>query len=187
MSEVQPTKLKLCLIGESAVGKTSLIRRFVFDQYDDNYICTIGAKVSKKEIKVKHPENGGQLEVQLMIWDIMGHQGFRKLLQQSYFYGAHGIIGVCDVTRENTLTELKGWLEAVQSVTGEVPIVCLGNKCDLEDEQQVGIDELKSFISGYEKAEHYLSSAKTGFNVELAFNTLSEKIVEGKDWLEEEE
>lgn len=172
MSEGKLKKLKVCLIGDFAVGKTSLIRKFVFDQFDDEYISTIGTKVTKKEVKIKHPGNDELLDVKLMIWDIMGHEGFRQLLKDSYFFGAHGIIGVCDVTRKNTLSELKGWMEAVYDTTGEIPIVCLGNKSDLIGVQQVDLKELQDFVSGYEKAESYLSSAKTGFNVELAFNSL---------------
>ncbi|UCE73663.1 MAG: hypothetical protein JSV56_11645, partial [Methanomassiliicoccales archaeon] len=98
MSELKPFKLKLCLIGESSVGKTSLIKRFVFDQFDDEYICTIGTKITKKEMKVQLQGNGGPKEVQFLIWDIIGHQSFRQLLQQAYFYGTHGLIAVCDIT-----------------------------------------------------------------------------------------
>lgn len=178
MPEVGLSKLKLCLIGESGVGKTSLIRKFVFDQFDDKYITTIGAKVTKKEITVQRPENDGGRNVYLLIWDIIGNLSFRSLLQTTYFYGAQGIIAVCDVTRKNTLSQLKEWMEAVQCVTEDARTVFLGNKCDLKDEQQVDLNELKSFASGFEKAEAFLSSAKTGLNVDLAFKALSEKILE---------
>ena len=176
MSKQKPPKLKLCLMGESAVGKTSLIRRFVFDQFDDKYITTLGTKVTKKEMKIQDPKNQELLEVHLMIWDIMGQQGARQLLQNAYFFGAQGIIAVCDVTRENTLSELHNWVDAVHNVAEEIPTVFLGNKCDL-DEQQVDSNELKKLASQYEKSVAFLSSAKTGYNVALAFKTLSEEIL----------
>jgi small GTP-binding protein len=177
LPEKKPLKLKLCLVGESAVGKTCLIRRFVYDQFDDKYIGTLGTKITKKEIRIQSPDNDGMLDINLMIWDIMGQQGFRQLLQEAYFFGAQGIIGVCDVTRRNTLSELQSWMEAVQSVTDEIPAVFLGNKSDLEDYQEVKLNDIKSFASRYKNTEAYLSSAKTGFNVELTFKTLGERIL----------
>ena len=177
MLEEELFKFKICLIGENAVGKTSLIRRFVTDEFDDKYLKTIGTKTTKKEMKFQSPNNGTR-NVSLIIWDIMGDKGFRLLLQEAYFFGAQGIIGMCDITRKNTLIDLHGWMEAAQSVTGKIPTIFLGNKYDLVDKQEVDLNELNDFASRYEKAIAYLSSAKTGFNVELAFRTLSEKILD---------
>src|SRR5437870_2058230 len=101
----QKMKVKICLVGEGAVGKTCLIRRFIQDQFDDRYISTLGAKVSKKEIKVDGP-NGG-MDVDMTIWDIMGEKGFRELLKEAYFHGAQGVLAVCDVTRKETLDDLE--------------------------------------------------------------------------------
>jgi small GTP-binding protein len=171
---------KICLIGDAAVGKTSLIRRYVFNEYDDKYIITIGAKVTKKELRVRLPKKDELVDVELMIWDIIGQKGFRKLLKDAYFNGAHGVIGVCDNTRESTLLSLDSWMDVVYGVVEEVPTVFLGNKCDLEDEQQIGLNEINSLASGYEKSASYLSSAKTGLNVDLAFEVLSKKILENK-------
>ena len=177
VAEEKPIKLKLCLIGESCVGKTSLIKRFVFDEFDDEYICTIGTKITKKEMVIPLGELNNRKEVHLMIWDIIGHQGFRQLIQQAYFFGTHGLIAVCDTTREDTLKELEGWMDAVLDVTKVIPTVFLGNKCDLEDDMQVSPSELTDFASKYEKTNVFLSSAKTGHNVDLAFKTLGESIL----------
>ncbi len=178
MEEERYIKFKLCLVGESAVGKTSLIRRFVFDQFDDKYIKTIGTKVTKKDMRVQNPNNGEPADVRLMIWDIMGDKGFRQVISQAYFFGAKGIIAMCDITRKQTLSELHGWMDSVQSVTGEIPVVFLGNKCDLINQQELSINDLENFSSSYKQSVTYLSSVKTGFNVELAFQKLSEKILE---------
>lgn len=177
MPEQKVYKLKLCLIGEGNVGKTSLIKKYVFDQFDEKYVCTIGTKVTKKVIKVQRPNGDGEFDISLMIWDIMGQQGFRQLLQDSYFFGAQGIIGVCDVTRKNTLGELNSWMDAVQSVTNKIPAVFLGNKCDLKDWQEVELSDLNSLASRYVNAKAYLSSAKTGQNVDTCFNRLGDIII----------
>src|SRR6058998_257115 len=104
--ESRRMKIKVCLVGEAAVGKTSLIRRFVLDDFDDKYIQTLGTKVSKKELSLPGPAGDGKLKVDMTIWDIMGQKGFRELLKEAYFYGAKGIFAVCDVTRRVTLDDL---------------------------------------------------------------------------------
>ena len=170
-------KLKICLVGEYEVGKTCLIRKYVFNQFSDNYVCTIGTNVTKKRVRIVHPKTKKPIDVQLMIWDIMGRKGLRQLLGQAFYFGAQGIIGVCDNTRETTLSDLDFWIEDIQAVAEEIPTVLLGNKYDLETHQEIGLTEIKSFAAGYEKSAAYLSSAKTGYNVNCAFLNLSEKII----------
>ncbi len=177
MIQEKPIKLKLCLLGPGYVGKTCLIKKYVYDQFDDKYISTLGTKVTKKKIQVQHPGNGRNVDVNLMIWDIMGQQGFRQLLQQSYFFGAHGIIGVCDVTRPSTMNELHEWMTAAFGVTNKVPAVILGNKCDLKEQKEVDINEIVNFATEYGDSVGFLSSAKTGYNVESAFKLLTKKIL----------
>jgi small GTP-binding protein len=177
-AEIKQIKFKVCMVGEGAVGKTSLIKKFVSDDFEDRYITTLGTKVTKKEIKLKNPKNNELMEVRLLLWDILGQPGFRHLLKDAYFYGAQGIIAVCDITRKKTLPELEDWMETVEGISKGIPTVFLGNKCDLVDEQQIDLDDINDFASNYEKSAVYLSSAKTGENVELAFKTISEKILE---------
>jgi small GTP-binding protein len=180
MAEKISYKFKICLVGEHAVGKTCLIRKYVFNEYSDGYITTIGTKVTKKKISVQHPDTKEMVDVDLVIWDIMGQKGFRKLLQEAYFYGAQGIVAVCDNTRESTLSDLEEWIDGVHQITMEIPTMFLGNKCDLIDLQEIGLNELKSFSSGYESPGAYLTSAKTGLNVDLAFDILSNKLLKDK-------
>src|SRR5438046_7342706 len=139
--DVKRMKVKVCLIGEAAVGKTSLIRRFVLDNFDDKYIQTLGTKVSKKELASPSPDGTGELKIDMTIWDIMGQKGFRELLKEAYFYGARGILAVCDVTRRKTLDDLDDWIEGGWSVTGKIRIECLGHKVDLTDQLQIQDDE----------------------------------------------
>src|SRR5881396_1312474 len=81
MPEAQRIKTKVCLVGEAAVGKTSLIRRFVQDEFDDRYITTLGAKVSKREMAFETPDRT-KIHMDMTVWDIMGEKGFRDLLKE---------------------------------------------------------------------------------------------------------
>lgn len=169
-------KLKICLIGDVGVGKTSLIRRFVLDAFDDKYIATIGTKVTKKEIEVKDPKTGAPQRVILLVWDIMGQPSFREVLREAYFYGVEGSLAVCDVTSKESLGELRYWIKAMTSTTGKVPIVFLGNKCDLREETRVPFQDLEVFAKKHDSPA-MLTSAKTGYNVEQAFSTLVEMML----------
>ncbi len=114
-------KAKICLVGEAAVGKTSLIRRYVKDQFEDKYITTLGAKVSKKEMSFEVPKADMNVHLIMVIWDIMGEKTFRDLTKEAFFHGTKGILAVCDLTRYNTLRELDDWIESVFGVVGEIP------------------------------------------------------------------
>jgi GTPase SAR1 family protein len=83
---------KICLIGAGEVGKTSLIKRFILDIFDDKYLKTLGTKVSKKEIVLGIPEKDMNVDLTFLIWDIMGQATFRTLLKDSYFFGASGAL-----------------------------------------------------------------------------------------------
>ncbi|MFQ5909992.1 MAG: ADP-ribosylation factor-like protein, partial [Thermoplasmata archaeon] len=119
-TEEPSMKVKVCLVGDFQVGKTSLIRRFVQDEFDDRYLETIGTKVTKKTVNVDHPSEDGILRVKLLVWDIMGRKEFGDLLREAYFYGAKGIVAVCDLTRPETVDSLREWIDSVVRVTGEV-------------------------------------------------------------------
>jgi small GTP-binding protein len=171
--------LKICLVGEGGVGKSSLIKRFVYEQFSDKYITTLGTKITKKEVTLKHPKKGKSTNIRMLVWDIMGQQGFRQMLQNAYFFGCQGVVAVCDVTRRDTMVFLEDWIKAVYSISGKVPIVFLGNKCDMKNETEVSLKELVDFTSQFDKSFAFLSSAKTGKNVELGFFTLGEQILKG--------
>ena len=170
-------KAKVCLVGEAAVGKTSLIRRYVLDVFDDRYITTMGAKVSKKEFTFR-PTEADTVHVDMTIWDIMGEKGFRDLVKGAFFGGAKGILAVCDLLRYSTLKELDDWVQSVFSVVGEIPVVYVINKSDLRDEAPLlfGEKEIAQATRAFE-APHFYTSAKTGENVEGAFWSLGESIL----------
>src|SRR3989442_1411347 len=133
MIEPRRMKVKVCLVGEHAVGKTSLIKRYVLNEYDDRYIVTLGAKVSKKELALT-PKGADPVQMDMTIWDIMGSKGFRELLREAYFHGAQGILAVADITRYDTLEDLDSWVESVFRTVGEIPVTFAINKTDLKEQ-----------------------------------------------------
>lgn len=165
---------KVCMLGDSGVGKTSLIKRFVFDVFDDQYIETIGTKITKKEIMLKDPE-GQDLNMVLMIWDILGHKS-PKRVPSSYYVGVEGVLVVCDTTRRETYEELDYWVNTLVVMTQYVPIVFLANKVDLVNERQIDEKDMIELASRF-NAPYFFVSAKTGTAVEDAFRTLATNLI----------
>ncbi len=166
---------KICLIGDGPVGKTSLVRRYVLNMYDDSYIATIGTKVSKKMVQVPRPGDR-PVAVDLVIWDIMGQAKFRDILKDAYFRGASGILAVCDMTHLPSLTCLEEWVRAVESVTGETATLVALNKADLAGDAEFDEDEASQVADSF-GGEVLATSAKTGGNVEEAFRLLAMSVV----------
>ncbi len=179
MRENVDYSVKICLVGDGRVGKTCLIRRFVFNEFADKYVTTIGTKITKKNVVLKHPKDRSTTGVRMLVWDIMGQQGFRQMLQDAYFFGCQGVVAVCDITREDTMQALEDWIAAVHQIAGETPIIFLANKSDLKNEAEFTLKDLKKFAKNYKHSYAFLSSAKTGKNVELCFETLGEEILSG--------
>jgi small GTP-binding protein len=174
MVEIQELKTKICLIGDWGVGKTSLIRKFVFDQFDDKYLVTLGTKVSKKRIKFKK-NNGDIIDLNLLIWDVMGQQQFKKIQLLAY-KNTDGVFIVCDITRKDTLTSIVKWYNEILKITGKIPIVILANKSDLVGQEKFSQDELAE-VANRLQATYFYTSAKTGANIEPAFKKMGIKLI----------
>ncbi len=176
MDEPKRLKAKVCLVGEHGVGKTSLIRRYVLDEFDDRYIVTLGAKVSKREMQFGLGTRG-DVQMDMTVWDIMGSKGFRELLREAYFHGAQGILAACDITRYETLSDLDDWIEAVFRTVKPIPIVFAVNKSDLDERAAFGEPQVREATGAF-GAPYFYTSAKTGQNVENAFRALGSAIAE---------
>lgn len=178
-------KAKICLFGEPGVGKTSLIKRYVYDMFDDRYLVTIGTKVTKKTILLKKED---EVQVELLIWDIIGHKSFRTLLLEAYFYGAQGLIGVCDISKKQTLESLHDWINSIRNVIdiSKIPIVIVANKSDLAS-KEITEDDLQNFTKKYNSAKYIFASAKDGTNVNEIFEYIANKIVEGSSEAQQSE
>lgn len=168
-------RLKLCLAGEFAVGKTSLIRRFVYGDYDDRYIATWGTHVTSKEMDIDLRPGQERVPVLLNLWDIMGSKGLRDLRRETYFRGVQGILAVCDATRPETLPALEGWRRSIFRVAGSVPTYVLANKKDA-GELAITAEDLARFCDGWGCPFLY-TSAKSGESVEEAFGGLTKLVL----------
>jgi small GTP-binding protein len=163
---------KICLIGDFAVGKTSLIRQFVERQFSDQYLSTVGVKISKKQIS---PANSAQT-IQLLIWDIEGQTKF-KSISSSYFQGAAGAIVVGDVTRAETMEQLSEHLQLFWKVNPKSQVVLALNKSDLLDPERLSYLMQSLAFNSEQLVGKYPTSAKTGINVDEIFQTLATKFI----------
>src|SRR5215510_11946639 len=161
---------KICLLGAFAVGKSSLMTRFVDSMFSDTYYTTVGVRIEKKVLQL-----GGK-EWHLIIWDLAGEDDFLQV-RPSYLRGASGYLLVADGTRRATLDAAEIMQQRVRDTIGDVPFVLMLNKSDLVDEWEVAertIEALSKRGWTWLKA-----SAKTGAGVEEAFLTLVGKMMEG--------
>mmetsp|Transcript_24501 Transcript_24501/g.56453 ORF Transcript_24501/g.56453 Transcript_24501/m.56453 type:complete len:204 (-) Transcript_24501:271-882(-) len=164
---------KVLLIGDSAVGKSSLLLRFADDVYSASYIATIGV-----DFKIKTVEVDSRI-IKLQLWDTAGQERFRTITQ-SYYRGSHGIIVVFDVADRTTFDNVKHWLEEVAKYAAPHAVrLLVGNKSDLGSKREVTSVEASEFA--HEKGMTYIeTSAKASLNVEAAFNKLCEEMVRSK-------
>ncbi|HII39751.1 MAG TPA: GTP-binding protein [Thermoplasmata archaeon] len=167
-------KRKVLLLGDGAVGKTSLIRRFVVDKFSDDYITTIGTKVTKKDLRIESP--GKATDITFMIWDVLGQKGYKNI-QESSFQGAKGALLVYDVSRPDTLRSVKEyWIPHLIEITKPIPLVLVGNKVDLAKDRTTARDGLEDAMEEL-RVTGFLSSAKTGENVEASFACLAKAVI----------
>jgi small GTP-binding protein len=176
---MEEMKTKVCMVGDTAVGKTSLVRRFVLDEFDDRYIQTLGTKVTKKEIRFRLESLGTDVRMDMMLWDIMGQKGFRELLKEAYFHGSQGIMAVCDVTRKDSLDSLDDWIDGVYSVAGRIPVHIIANKVDLEAQKVITENDVVQTGRAWD-SPHFFTSAKTGERVDDAFLAIGTQIARDK-------
>lgn len=162
---------KICLLGDAAVGKTSLIRRYVWDIFDDKYITTFGAKVTTKRMNMTI--SGHDYHLTMIIWDILG-QNINEPLHAGHYSGTRGAFIVCDLSRPDTIKNVRLWMDRLTKYAGTVPVLLLGNKCDITS----GGSDLLGEISQDLRLPFKLTSAKTGLNVEDAFAQLGIMMLE---------
>ena len=153
---------KILLLGDFNVGKTSLIRRYIDNAFDDRYLTTIGVKISKKKL------TADQTECELIIWDVEGSTPQKKI-PESYMLGASGAIFVADCNREDTIHNLEGHIERFLTINPNARYVIAYNKSDLLTTQQKELFPLDR--------NGFLTSAKEGENVNRLFSSLAKEIL----------
>ena len=161
---------KICLIGDFGVGKTSLIRRFVDCQFSDQYLSTIGVKISRKIVEVIQPQNSKSRQAQLLIWDLEGQTKFQSL-DRSYMKGTAGAIIVADLSRQETIARLDEHINLVSAANPKgVRLIVAFNKSDLLAPKRLATYEGSKNYS--QEVHTYITSAKTGENVDNIFQKL---------------
>ena len=168
MNNVKKYTLKIIIIGDPAVGKTSLVKKFVTGQFTTAYRSSIGTNIFTKQIKLEMDN-----DTKIQLWDIAGQERWIKM-RPSYYAGTKGIIIVGDLTRRNTFDQIETfWIPDVKQYCTDAPIILLANKNDLgkelSEEEINSLREKTNFVSIIQ------TSAKTGENVELAFKIISKE------------
>jgi len=173
MTPTVPLSKKVCILGDFAVGKTSLVRRFVYDRFDDKYISTIGVKVSRKTVMVARPSE--MIELTLLLWDLAGSEEFNQV-RASYMRGAAGALLVADLTRPETIPSLRTYVGHLTQINPGVRMVLAANKHDLVTESAPTLSEAAALAQEMD-VPIYLTSAKLGDDVETAFRQLGQLLV----------
>jgi len=164
-------KIKLCVLGDPSVGKTSLIRHYCEGYFKENYLSTIGVAFNRKTMDIQY--KGESKEIIMTIWDI-GGQTLWAAVRANYLNGAQGILLLFDLTNRSSLSHIRDWYMDVTRVLGnDVPLSIIGNKSDLEHNPNV-IKIAQDMCAQLRPNLHfYTTSAKTGTNMEQVFEDIS--------------
>ena len=164
--------LKILLVGDSAVGKTTLILKYVDGKFSDSHITTIGVEYKDKEITVNNRK------INLQIWDTSGQERYRSITK-NFYRNAHGILFVFDVTNQTSFDHLKDWLNSSNECDIDFKKIIVGNKIDLND-RVVNKETMEFFAEKNQIKKSFETSAKDGTNVDLIFKEMAELILANK-------
>jgi small GTP-binding protein len=167
-------RYKIIIIGNGTVGKTSLIRKYVKHQIDNDYMPTVGASISKQPVTLGTGDDA--VKVSLLIFDVGGQPRFEKL-HKVYYQGAKGVIIVFDLTNLQSFNDVSKWYEELGKYgLSKVPIMLVGNKCDLAANRKVTQEQIAEKQQTLNLEDFFETSARDGKNVDNLFNTLAMKI-----------
>jgi small GTP-binding protein len=176
-NEIKDQKLffKIIVCGTGGVGKTSLIRRYVENKFEENYLMTLGMDPTNTAVEID--VGGKTIVVNLIIYDVAGQDRFQSL-REVFFRGAHGALLVFDLTRPETLDELEKWYRDLYDRAGPVPTILIGNKADLEDEINIDYQTIEDVVIPKFKVIKYLeTSCYLDKNVYQSFHDLVHSIL----------
>ena len=173
MSSDKSVTFKILTIGESGVGKTCILRRFVENKFLKNHLATIGIDFKTKNLIINNKE------IKLKIWDTAGQERFRNITTQ-YYKGADGIVLVYDVTDDGSFEKIRDWMAQIQANAekDELGLVLLGNKCDVEP--RVVTEEQGNKMAEELHISYFETSALTGQGIKEAFEQLARDIMKKK-------
>jgi small GTP-binding protein len=165
---------KICIIGESEVGKNSLIRYSVEDQFSDNYLSTVGVTIAQKTIEFQGIQPSSKLKLNLLIWDITGQPQFQAM-SPTYLQGSCGAVAVADVSRPETIKRLPIYIQNFLAINPQSFVIIALNKFDL-----IQVDNLEPLVQHLDLSQVsaiYPTSAKTGLHIDNIFSHIAYKIL----------
>ncbi|ELP89241.1 hypothetical protein EIN_487230 [Entamoeba invadens IP1] len=164
--------LKVLLVGESGVGKTSITKRLCQDKFDVLYISTVGVDYTPKQTQVDDKT------IRLQLWDSAGQERFKNITS-CYFRGAHGIMIVYDMTKQKSFDSVVSWFDDIQEKSlGTTPIIyVVGNKSDLTSDVVVDQKQIEAMSKKLSGAKFFYCSAKDGSNITTIFDQLSREML----------
>lgn len=170
--EIREFVFKIVIIGDAAVGKTSLINQFVESSFNEDYKPTLGANIVRKDVNLDN------IKVRLIMWDLAGQEKYR-VVRSMYFQGCEGALLVYDVTRYHTLDSINNkWLKDYKKhVKKKGAFILIGNKTDLKDQVAVPTERGKELATKIKASDFIETSAKLGENIEEAFSLLVNQIL----------
>lgn len=166
---------KVVIVGEGAVGKTTMLKRYVDKRFDKSIRMTVGSDFFVKKLELEEKD----AEVSLQIWDLAGQQQF-SVVRPNFYMGAKGIIYTFDLTRKTTLLNLPEWQKEVEDVIGRKPSVLVGNKLDLinEHERKLMKEDALLFKNDLGALKYIETSAKENVGLAKVFKLLTKEIFE---------
>jgi small GTP-binding protein len=159
-------KIKLMILGDTNVGKSSILRKYCKNEFFPKYVATIGIDFHLKYVTINNKK------IRLQVWDTAGQERY-KVVTKNYFNTSDGFIVIYDITNRESFINVNNWIEQINSLVGEdVKCIIFGNKIDLEDKREVEMSEGKELAEKY-KCKFFETSAKEGNNVEEGFHSLT--------------
>jgi len=161
---------KIILIGDSGIGKSSIIERFADNNFHHQFVSTIGVDFKVKTIKIDDKL------VKIQAWDVAGQERFRSIVSV-YYKGCHGIVVIFDITNKNSFKNVKTWLHEVDRyIKEDVPKILIGNKSDLINRRRVSFEEANLFAESL-CIKYIETSAKDNINIDDIFYNISKNII----------
>ncbi len=166
---------KICMLGSFGVGKTSLVRRFVYNKFEEKYLSTIGVHISHKTIEISDANQALSEQLKLILWDIAHIEKFNSVIK-NYFRGSNGAIIVYDLSRPQTFKNTESFLKPYLEMNPKSKNIFVGNKIDLIDEPEILKEQLLQNIP-HNNSQLVMTSAKTGNNVETLFQKIGTMLI----------